>query len=517
MKILNFIKNYKYWFLIIVLYTLLFIQMQNVVMYADDYNITLILDQPYLETIISELIGYYNNWSGRLVGHAMVMSGLTIFGINFFRILNPVMIFIFCWFVSKIVNIKINIDISKFIFILTILILGINIEITRECLYWADGTILYLWGFIPIIINLYLLIKAYINKQTITSKQLFVCLFLSTVSNFIMESTQVFYICTVFFILLFNWKNNFNDKKILFLFLYTIVIFIFSIFIPGNFSRLAISNFIENNLFVTLINRFYSFVQQFLYYNLHYYLFIISSFIIFKTYRHKKTIRVTNFYTLFLFNIFCVIDIIFDISINNYNLFFCLIYILYFTTFIIVSYRYFSDNELSVSICLSGAIASAFSMLLTPYIASRFYLLWLLYYIIFILYLYLVNDNFTKKVLLLLVILCLNHKLFIVILLLNILQKIIFSHKLKIININLLIVFLIFFSRFISTLYYYYKNSLVEKNNIILLEQKFTKKITLKKIPYKSYSYHQPDDYEYIIPWFNKYYDLDGYTVIWED
>lgn len=86
MKILNFIKNYKYWFLIIVLYTLLFIQMQNVVMYADDYNITLILDQPYLETIISELIGYYNNWSGRLVGHAMVMSGLTIFGINFFRI-----------------------------------------------------------------------------------------------------------------------------------------------------------------------------------------------------------------------------------------------------------------------------------------------------------------------------------------------------------------------------------------------------------------------------------------------
>ena len=62
MKILNFIKNYKYWFLIIVLYTLLFIQMQNVVMYADDYNITLILDQPYLETIISELIGYYNNW-----------------------------------------------------------------------------------------------------------------------------------------------------------------------------------------------------------------------------------------------------------------------------------------------------------------------------------------------------------------------------------------------------------------------------------------------------------------------
>ena len=63
---------------------------------------------------------------------------------------------------------------------------------------------------------------------------------------------------------------------------------------------------------------------------------------------------------------------------------------------------------------------------------------------------------------------------------------------------------------------------LVPKESDILpkdvnLERKLTKKITLKKIPYKSYSYHQPDDYEYIIPWFNKYYDLDGYTVIWED
>ena len=169
-KMLNFLNKNKYWIFVIILYILLFIQMQNVYMYADDYDVVFRLDSfdTYLDIIASEMNRYFNHWSGRLIGHFTVISGLSLFGMNFFRFLNPIMVFIICLFISKIIKFKLDISLSKLIFWLTISILGIEFFITRECLYWADGTILYLWGYVPLIINIYIILKAFYKDKKLT-------------------------------------------------------------------------------------------------------------------------------------------------------------------------------------------------------------------------------------------------------------------------------------------------------------------------------------------------------------
>ena len=58
-KMLKFLKKNKYWIFVIILYILLFIQMQSVYMYADDYDVVFRLDSfdTYLD-IIAIFLGF---------------------------------------------------------------------------------------------------------------------------------------------------------------------------------------------------------------------------------------------------------------------------------------------------------------------------------------------------------------------------------------------------------------------------------------------------------------------------
>ena len=98
-KLLNIINKYKYIFLLIIIYLLFFVQIQQIFFYGDDFQVL----YPYhgirnfsniFNFCIEKMIWFWNEWSGRLVGHFTVSFGLSFFGIEFFKVLNPIMTFI---------------------------------------------------------------------------------------------------------------------------------------------------------------------------------------------------------------------------------------------------------------------------------------------------------------------------------------------------------------------------------------------------------------------------------------
>lgn len=522
MKILNWIKKYKYWIFIVIIYILLFIHMQSVVMYADDYTVFLRVKpgESFLSIILKELKSYYNNWSGRLIGHAVVISGSTIFGINFFRVLNPIMIFLLCLLVAKIINFKLKINLSKILLWLSIIILGLDILISKECLYWADGTILYLWGFVPLLLNFYIILKSVLNNKKLNNLELIICLILCTIINFIMESTQIFNLSFIFLLIVFYYKKILHNKKILFIFLYSLTIFILSFFIPGNLNRFYNNSFADTNLLSIIIQRIYIYIRIFVNCKFNYYLFLVSSIIILKTNYKLLGTKKIFFYILCLFNALNFLNIIVCYATEtNFNILYFIIYLLYIIMIIVVGYLNFKKEPISINIILSGFISSLFSVVFTPYWSLRFYFLYVLSSLVFVLYHYFLGSEKEKQIILLCSIFCLNNIISIVVLILFLLKKIIKLDKLNLKYISHIIIILIFSSRFFLTMYYYYRNENVFNYNNKILNNKINTNniIYLKKFPFPEYSFHQPFNYDYVVPMFNEYYDLNGYTVIWED
>ena len=521
-KMLNFLNKNKYWIFVIILYVLLFIQMQNVYMYADDYGVVFKIDsfKTYIDVITEEMKNYFNNWSGRLIGHFTVISGLSIFGMNFFRFLNPIMVFIICLFISKIIKFKLNISLSKLIFWLTISILGIEFFITRECLYWADGTILYLWGYVPLIINIYIILKAFYKDKKLTIFEFIICILLCTIINFTMESTQVFNLIFLFLLIIFNYKRYIKNKKVLFIFIYTTTIFILSFFIPGNLARFHNSSFIEQSFVSTVVQRLYLFVNKILACRFNHYLFIISNIMILKTNYQKLKNEKIFFYLLVLLNIINGLNILFGFATeNNFNIVFLVIYMLYVMMIIIVGYINLKNEKILMNAFTSSIFTSLFSVLLASYWCTRFYLIYLIVNIVFIIYFCMCSNEKEKIVILLSIIYCLDIRVFILLIVLMLLKRIGDLQKLNIKYICLTIIILVFSNRFLWTIYYYHQNVSTFKYNNYILENKITDNgiIYLKKLPYNDYKFQLPYDFDYVTFWFYRYHNLFGYQVIWED
>lgn len=523
-KMLNFLKKNKYWIFVIILYILLFIQMQSVYMYADDYCVIFKFDSfnSYINVISGVLKTYFQYWSGRLIGHFTVISGLSIFGMNFFRFLNPIMVFIICLFISKIIKLKINVSLSKLIFWLTISILGIEVFLTRENLYWADGTILYLWGYIPLFINIYIILKIFYKNSNLSNFKFFICIMSCTIINFTMESTQVFNLIFLFLLIIFNYKKCIKNKKILLIFIYTMTIFILSFFIPGNLARFHNSSFTNQDFIITICERFYYYIKKFLTCRFNYYLFIISNIILLKTNYKKIKNKKIIFFILALLNTFNGLNVVFNFATeNNFNPIFFIIYILYIIMIIIMGYINLNYDKELISIFVASIGSSVFSVILTPYWCTRFYWIYVLSSIIFTIYFCISSNEKEKLIILLSIIYCLNIKVFILLIILLLLKK---RRNLQSLNIKymcLVIIIFIFSNRFLWTIYYYHQNISTFKYNDYILENKINDNriIYLKKLPYRDYSFDLPymDGGGYTIPWFNSYYNLYDLYIVWGD
>lgn len=186
---------------------------------------------------------------------------------------------------------------------------------------------------------------------------------------------------------------------------------------------------------------------------------------------------------------------------------------------IIVGYINLKNEKILMNAITSSIFTSLFSVLLVSYWCTRFYLIYLIISIVFIIYSCMCRNEKEKIIILLSIIYCLDVKAFILLIVLLLLKKIGNLRKLNIKYICLTIIILIFSNRFLWTIYYYRKNVPAFKYNNYILENKVNNNgiIYLKKLPHNDYRFQLPYDADYVKFWFNRYYNLNGYYVIWED
>ena len=120
-RCLNFISKYKYLIGLIIVYILFFLQMQNVCFYGDDYEVLYPVHNEHnfsnvLSFCLQKMNYFWNEWSGRIVGHFTVSFVLSFFGIQFFRILNPIMVFFLIFLCLKIFSLFKKFDFTKLLF-----------------------------------------------------------------------------------------------------------------------------------------------------------------------------------------------------------------------------------------------------------------------------------------------------------------------------------------------------------------------------------------------------------------
>lgn len=241
-KMLNIINKHKYIFLLIIIYLLFFVQIQQIFFYGDDFQVL----YPYhgirnftniFSFCIEKMIWFWNEWSGRIVGHFTVSFGLSFFGIQFFKILNPIMTFIMVYLCLKILSLFRNFDFKKYLFLLSFIVIGFNIYISRETLYWAYAGILYIWGFNMLLLIVYFVYKYHLLNKKIPVLKLLLFGIICFLQTFILEQFSFMLISFFIFMLIKLIKEKKDLKQITILLVITTVGFLLSAINSGNVVR----------------------------------------------------------------------------------------------------------------------------------------------------------------------------------------------------------------------------------------------------------------------------------------
>lgn len=529
-RVVEFIKKYKYQILLIILYLLFFVQMQNVGMYADDYFVRIVFREH--DSLIGQIYWvYYKSWSGRLIGQFVVHGGLGYFGMQFFKLLNPLFLFVFCYYSSKIINIKNQYNTLQITLFLSLIILGLDIDIIKECLYWADGTILYLWGYVPLLLILYFILDCCINNIKLSKFRFILSIIFIIIISFTMESTAIILILFLFFVSLDNFINKKNNKKILFLFLFSTIVLIGVYFIPGNQARLvnlemSIDNYgiVENFLSkVPFVLNNYLFNDT-----LFPFLFVVPCIFIYFVFKNRYNL-VDKFLCTFLivFNIIMFINCYIYNFVNFYNEsnilinieLFCFIYL------VINVYIGFITNKENQKyyfyLIIGGICASMVSLVLASYVSMRFFIPLITTSLIYIVKCYYEGNNEQKLYILLLYSLIIDWKLGLIFIIgYFLLNK---KRKNKIIYLNYILIFvLIVFNsfNFFKCMYCYHENFKVFSYNESILgefDSKLKHNIFLKKLKYSDYAFLMPYYDDTTRQWYKEYYNIENVDITWID
>lgn len=403
-KIINFLYKYRYWIFLIIMYVIFFLQMKNILIYDDDFDVKypIYLDQSLqnkIDWILSKMNFFWFEWSGRIIGHFIVTSGLTLFDLNFYIILNPIFVFLTAFVCSKILGLFIeNFNFIKSLCLNSLLIISMNIFLSREILYWAYAGILYLWGFLLVLLIFYLLYKYNLKKEIIPIKMMFIISLLIICESFILEqlSLIVIGILFVFYIehIVLNKKNNF---QYLFLIILAITCFLISYLAPGNAVRIIAleeNRHINLDTFSFIISKVLTFFK-FLFDKkcCGLYIIFLSLILIFKTIKDglaKKIylipviiLCVGNILYLFIecfkfFDLWKNYDsLVFDFTNTTYNKFMVIFYIIfsiiYILSLIFLMFKTNGKNSYKLIMFYIIALGSTFiPIIFIQYIGTRY-------------------------------------------------------------------------------------------------------------------------------------------------
>ncbi len=235
-KIISHLKKNKIYYLaFIVSYILLYLIMNNVVRYADDYVLE-IESMKSFDEIIEYFKYHYMNWGG---GYTPLIA-IFIFKLGFtsWKIINTLLITIILFAMAKMVS-K---NEKKFLInygIVWLLFYSISILVARESIYWLDGSLSYVVCTFELFLFIYMLYTRFIQNKS--GKLDYITLPLVALFSgwSDAQSTAITLVITILFSLyyFFYKKEKFNLKFLLFISFAIIGSLIFFL-APGNSVRM---------------------------------------------------------------------------------------------------------------------------------------------------------------------------------------------------------------------------------------------------------------------------------------
>lgn len=155
-------KNKAYIISFLLGFIFLFIIMNQVVMYADDYILEIQSKQSFIDNI-KYLINHYFSWGG---GHTPLLVIIIYqFGFWAWKILNTLVITIMLFLGSKMIS-KNKKQFLCYYSISWILFYMIGLCITRESIYWLDGSMAYVISTFEVFMLIYMIYTRFIQNKS---------------------------------------------------------------------------------------------------------------------------------------------------------------------------------------------------------------------------------------------------------------------------------------------------------------------------------------------------------------
>lgn len=547
-KVCNFICKYKYQALLVLLYLVLFYQMQNVFFYGDDYEIL----YPYhnshdffnvLKFVMDKMHYFWYEWSGRIAVHFTATFGSSMFGISFFRFLNPIMIFTFCYLLTKIFSLFKDCNFYKVLTVISLCVIGLNISISRDTLYWLSSTIPYIWFFNLTLLTIYIVYKNYLLGNNISKWHFLILVLICITQTFALE--QITFILLSFFsvMLFFADKTKINRKQLFILLCLTIISFLIVSFCPGNISRSDVQNteLVGFSYFEILLGKCYKFLCYMLDTSCLGSYVLVLSILVKNVYDNSYKLNKTSlssiiFYVYFiivLFNIFFpnsniflnFADSIDTLEFGSLNYIAIIFQIFIFSCFLLnLIYMIFKtlkkEKRFFLNAFLISLISSMMPILCVRFVTLRYFIYPLIVVIILSILYY--ESNFENKGFkienIILLGISLGFKWAIIVCLIVTLIHI-FVFKSAGIKIFGYLIMMILFYNIITTLVGYYKNGIIYRKNIESFENAVADKpIFLEEVPYENrlYTWHAIElDYNHIRQYYGFYLE-DFYENYYE-
>ena len=134
------LKNKLFILIMIIGFTLLFIQMNQVVMYADDFSIN-VDARSQNANVFEYFINHYKTWGGGYTGSLVLI--LLRLGFDVWKITNTLLISLMVYYGTKMITFKSEKYKAIVAIILWTCVFSLGIYISRECIYWLDGSTAY--------------------------------------------------------------------------------------------------------------------------------------------------------------------------------------------------------------------------------------------------------------------------------------------------------------------------------------------------------------------------------------
>lgn len=234
------LENKVFIFIMIIGYILLLIQMNQVVLYADDFSLGYYIKQETNIDILSYFIDHYTNWGGGYTGLLVIL--FLKMGFGTWKIINTLLVAVMIGLGSKMVTYKSENKNSRSIvtIIMWCSIFFLGIYTAKETIYWLDGSVAYILSTFEMFIFIYAIYSKLIMKTEIKKYDYVLLPILGLFSGWSSAQTGVMSLFIAGLIIIYSkLKNKEKIKKIIWIAIVFCILGCMIFYLsPGNSSRM---------------------------------------------------------------------------------------------------------------------------------------------------------------------------------------------------------------------------------------------------------------------------------------